>query len=413
SSPLNRAPHPIPIFSHKLKKVNWDDVIVISSDDDDDDEEEIPSPTIESRIVQIFLWIIDSGCSKHMTDNRALLTNFVEKFLGSVRFGNNDFAVIAGYGDVGLEVAFRKSTCFVRNEDGVDSLTGDRSSNFYTISLNEVASNSSTCLLAKASFSKSWLWHQRLSYLNFATINKLVKNNLVQGLPKIKFEKDHLCSACEQGKIHRKHHKAGLNIKSKVKDVIHNGSWLCPHDLLVKYPFLSECHAPIIDDNPDFLEWRNSQGITKTFSKKADLVRIWDVSDSLGTKCSLCDGPPDSHDHLFFECLFAHAVCDRMKVLAGIASSLLNIYDIIYDILPIARRITMKSVVAKLVAATAYFLWKERNWRLFNKGKRTHDQICDSIMLSVRLKLLSCRLKKSKNSVRMARLWDLPEVIFM
>nr|GFA63421.1 integrase, catalytic region, zinc finger, CCHC-type, peptidase aspartic, catalytic [Tanacetum cinerariifolium] len=52
------------------------------------------------RIVQICLWIIDSGCSKHMTGKRALLTNFVEKFLGTVCFGNNDFAVIAGYGDV-------------------------------------------------------------------------------------------------------------------------------------------------------------------------------------------------------------------------------------------------------------------------------------------------------------------------
>nr|GFA54576.1 hypothetical protein [Tanacetum cinerariifolium] len=143
-----------------------------------------------------------------MTGNHALLTNFVEKFLGTVRFGDNDFAVIAGYRDVGLEVAFRKSTCFVRNEDGVDLLTGDRSSNLYTIALNEGASNSSTCLLAKASSSQSWLWHQRLSHLNFATINNLVKNNFVQGLPKMKFEKDHLCSTCEQGKIHQKHHKS-------------------------------------------------------------------------------------------------------------------------------------------------------------------------------------------------------------
>nr|GFA63021.1 putative ribonuclease H-like domain-containing protein [Tanacetum cinerariifolium] len=80
----------------------------------------------------------------------------------------------------GLEVASRKSTCFVRNEDGVDLLIGDRSSNLYTIALNEVASNSLTCLLAKASSSQSWLWYQRLSHLNFATINNLVKNNLVQ-----------------------------------------------------------------------------------------------------------------------------------------------------------------------------------------------------------------------------------------
>nr|GEU41399.1 hypothetical protein [Tanacetum cinerariifolium] len=170
------------------------------------------------KIIQICLWIIDSGCSKHMTGNRTLLTNFVEKFLGTVRFGNNDFTVFAGYGDVvigsitikkvyyvkglghnlfsvgqfcdkGLDVAFRKSTCFVRIEDGLDLLTGDHSSNLYTISLNKVASNSSACLLAKASSSQSWLWHQHLSHLNFATINNLMKNNLVQGLPKMKFEK--------------------------------------------------------------------------------------------------------------------------------------------------------------------------------------------------------------------------------
>nr|GEX85745.1 integrase, catalytic region, zinc finger, CCHC-type, peptidase aspartic, catalytic [Tanacetum cinerariifolium] len=139
-----------------------------------------------SYIVQIYLWIIDLGCSKHMTGNRALLTNFVEMFFGTVRFGNNDFAVIVVYGDVvigsmtikkvhyvkglghnlfsvgqfcdkGLRVAFRKSTCFVRNEDGVDLLIGDRSSNLYTIALNEVASNSLTCLLAKDSSSQSWL----------------------------------------------------------------------------------------------------------------------------------------------------------------------------------------------------------------------------------------------------------------
>ncbi|GKD42632.1 retrovirus-related pol polyprotein from transposon TNT 1-94 [Tanacetum coccineum] len=188
------------------------------------------------KIVQICLWIIDSGCSKHMTGNRALLTNFMKKFLGTVRFGNNDFTVIVGYGDVvirsmtikkvyyveglghnlssvgqfcdkGLEVAFR-------NEDGVYLLTGDRSSNLYTIALNEITSNSLACLLAKASSLQSWLWHRRLSHLNFVTINNLVKNNLVRGLPKMKFEKDHLCSACEQGKIHRKHHKSKMAFAS-------------------------------------------------------------------------------------------------------------------------------------------------------------------------------------------------------
>ncbi|GJY52250.1 retrovirus-related pol polyprotein from transposon TNT 1-94 [Tanacetum coccineum] len=92
-----------------------------------------------------------SGCSKHMTGNRALLTNFVEKFLGTVRFRNNDFAVIAGYGDVVIGSMTIKKVYYVK--DGVDLLTGDRSSNLYTIALNEIASNSLACLLAKASSS--------------------------------------------------------------------------------------------------------------------------------------------------------------------------------------------------------------------------------------------------------------------
>nr|GFA92912.1 integrase, catalytic region, zinc finger, CCHC-type, peptidase aspartic, catalytic [Tanacetum cinerariifolium] len=106
----------------------------------------------------------------------------VDKLCGKVSWnglGDNLFSV-GQFCDKGLEVAFRKSTCFVQNENGVDLLTGDLSLNLYAIALNEVASNSSTCLLAKASSSQSWLWYQRLSPLNFATINNLVKNNLVQ-----------------------------------------------------------------------------------------------------------------------------------------------------------------------------------------------------------------------------------------
>nr|GEZ01552.1 hypothetical protein [Tanacetum cinerariifolium] len=156
----------------------------------------------------IYKWIIDSGCSKHMTGNHALLTNFVEKFLGMVRFGNNDFCGDCWLWRCGYWINDNKESLLCRSKDGVDLLTDDRSSILYTIALNEVASNSLTCLLAKASSSQSWLWHQRLSHLNFATINNHVKNNLVQGLPKMKFKKDHLCSACEQGKIHRKHHKS-------------------------------------------------------------------------------------------------------------------------------------------------------------------------------------------------------------
>nr|GFA06687.1 integrase, catalytic region, zinc finger, CCHC-type, peptidase aspartic, catalytic [Tanacetum cinerariifolium] len=81
--------------------------------------------------------------------------------------------------DSDLEVTFRRNACFVRNLEGVDLLTGDHSTNIYTINLHEMASASPICLMARASSTKSWLWHQRLSYLNFDTINDLTKNDLV------------------------------------------------------------------------------------------------------------------------------------------------------------------------------------------------------------------------------------------
>ncbi|GJW75740.1 retrovirus-related pol polyprotein from transposon TNT 1-94 [Tanacetum coccineum] len=187
------------------------------------------------QVVQICLWCVDSGCSKHMTGNIKLLINFVWKFLGTVRFGNDHIAAILGYGDLkwgnitiarvyfveglghnlfsvgqfcdaDLEVAFRRNTCFIRDLDGVDLLKGNRTTNLYTINLYDMASASPICLMARATPTKSWLWHQRLSHLNFDTINDLAKNDLVSGLPKFKYAKEHLCPSCEQGKSKRASH---------------------------------------------------------------------------------------------------------------------------------------------------------------------------------------------------------------
>nr|GFC41444.1 retrovirus-related Pol polyprotein from transposon TNT 1-94 [Tanacetum cinerariifolium] len=91
--------------------------------------------------------------------------------------GHNLFSV-GQFCDSDLEVAFRRNACFVRNLEGVDLLKGDRSTNLYTINLHEMASASPIRLMAHASFTKSWLWHQRLSHLNFDTINDLARNDL-------------------------------------------------------------------------------------------------------------------------------------------------------------------------------------------------------------------------------------------
>ncbi|GJR38539.1 integrase, catalytic region, zinc finger, CCHC-type containing protein [Tanacetum coccineum] len=89
----------------------------------------------------------------------------------------------------------------------VDLLTGSRGNNLYTLYIGDMKKSSPICLLSKASKTKSWLWHRRLSHLNFGAINQLAKEDLVRGLPKLKFKKDHLCSACLLGKSKKHSHK--------------------------------------------------------------------------------------------------------------------------------------------------------------------------------------------------------------
>nr|GEW63799.1 hypothetical protein [Tanacetum cinerariifolium] len=114
--------------------------------------------------------------------------------------GYNLFSVGQFY-DSDLEVAFRRNACFVRNLEGVDLLKGDRSTNLYTINFHEMASASPICLMAQAS------------------------NDLVSGLPKFKYHKEHLCPSCEQGKSKRASHPplcgpmriASINVKRVVE----------------------------------------------------------------------------------------------------------------------------------------------------------------------------------------------------
>nr|GEU85546.1 retrovirus-related Pol polyprotein from transposon TNT 1-94 [Tanacetum cinerariifolium] len=196
------------------------------------------------HLVEIILFIVDSGCSKHLTGNLKLLTNFVEKFLGTVKFRNDQIAPILGYGDLvqgtvtikrvyyieglnynlfsvgqlcdaDLDVAFWKSTCYIRDLKGNDLLTGSCGTNLYSITLQDTSSPNPICLMEKVTSSQAWLWHRRLSHLNFDTINLLSNNDIVTSFPKLKFVKDHLCSSCELGKAKRKSFQTKTTPSSK------------------------------------------------------------------------------------------------------------------------------------------------------------------------------------------------------
>ncbi|GJY03248.1 retrovirus-related pol polyprotein from transposon TNT 1-94 [Tanacetum coccineum] len=159
----------------------------------------------KTEIVQLILFIVDSGCTKHMTGNLSLLCNFVEKYLGVyyVEGLNHNLFSVGQFCDADLEVAFRKSTCFVRDLQGNDLLTGNRGTDLYTISLQETSSSAQSVSCLKASPTQAWLWHQRLSHLNFDYINLLSKKDVVIGLPKLKYVKDQLCSSYEVSKAKR------------------------------------------------------------------------------------------------------------------------------------------------------------------------------------------------------------------
>ncbi|KAJ9561381.1 LOW QUALITY PROTEIN: hypothetical protein OSB04_006541 [Centaurea solstitialis] len=180
-------------------------------------------------------WYLDSGCSKHMTGRKEILSNYKEEYGGSVKFGNNELAPVVGQCDIvckditiknvahvvglnhnlfsigkfcdkDLEVNFKKRRCVVRTEEGRELLVGSRRTNLYTIRLQHKLQSSSTCLITRSSLRQVVLWHKRLSHLNFRYIDKIVKHQLVSGIPMIKFEQEEMCSGCEKGKMKRASH---------------------------------------------------------------------------------------------------------------------------------------------------------------------------------------------------------------
>nr|GEY81538.1 hypothetical protein [Tanacetum cinerariifolium] len=159
-----------------------------------------------------------------MTGDRSRLRNFVKKFIGTVRFGNDHFGAIMGYGDCMIDdnvisSVYYVHSCYVRDTYGVELIKGSRGSSLYTNSVEDMLKSSPICLLSKTSKNKSWLWHHRLNHLNFGTINDLSKKYLVRVLPRLKFEKYNLCSACQLGNSKKHTHKP--KAENTIMEVLH------------------------------------------------------------------------------------------------------------------------------------------------------------------------------------------------
>ncbi|KAJ9556755.1 hypothetical protein OSB04_011369 [Centaurea solstitialis] len=183
------------------------------------------------------MWYVDYSCSRHMTGYKELLHNYVERPGGTVSFGNKTTGVIKGYGILtngkvsikkvlyveGLShnlfsasqfcdgyniVLFSIINCLIINSDGVEIFEGRRFYNLYVVDFPVIDSSKPVCLFSKATKGESWLWHRRFSHQNFSDISKLANGGLVKGLPKLTFDTDSLCPACQMGKMKRSSHKS-------------------------------------------------------------------------------------------------------------------------------------------------------------------------------------------------------------
>nr|GEW04011.1 hypothetical protein [Tanacetum cinerariifolium] len=189
--------------------------------------------------------VIDSRCSRHMNGNMSYLSEYEKIDGGYVAFGGDTKGgKITGKGKICTDTkCVILSPDFKLLDESQVLLRVPRKNNMYSVDLNNVSpSRGLTCLFAKATLDESILWHRRLGHINFKTMNKLVMENLVRGLPSKIFENDHTCVACQKGKKH----KASCKTKTKVKII--------------------RCDKGTEFKNKEMNQFREKQGIKREFS---------------------------------------------------------------------------------------------------------------------------------------------------
>ena len=173
------------------------------------------------------IWYLDSGCSKHMTGDTAQFITLEARNEGKVTLGDNTTKKVVGSGmignlenffidnvllveglkhnllsisqlcDKGYNVKFLPTSCIL-SLNGKEVLNGKRVNNVYMLDLNCIQSPTAFCL--KTVSDESWLWHRRLCHSSMKNLRRIIQKNLVRGIPKLDFTKDHLCDACQLGK---------------------------------------------------------------------------------------------------------------------------------------------------------------------------------------------------------------------
>nr|GEV67078.1 hypothetical protein [Tanacetum cinerariifolium] len=202
--------------------------------------------------------------------------------------------------------------------------------------------------------------------------------------------------------------REGYTLKTCVADLITNGAWNWPISWLAKAPTISSIDVPLLRDHVDKVFWRSSNGFMSTFSVKL----AWEALRPRGAEVGWCSVVWFSH------CIPRHAfnlwlVMRRCMAFCSYAcwngECFPRLEDIVDRLRPMAAKRTFKSIVGKLIlAATTYFIWSERNNRLFKNIRRSPEELNDLIMVVVRLKLTTFQFKNKLEVMNMLAKWKLP-----
>nr|XP_043627984.1 uncharacterized protein LOC122599522 [Erigeron canadensis] len=247
---------------------------------------------------------------------------------------------------------------------------------------------------------------------------------------------------------------AGLTLEAKVADICRNGEWVWPNAWYVKYPSLMNEHVPHLDQNKnDEVIWIDNAKVEQPYTttiawnsircneqKVAWMDFVWSPHNiprhsfhlwlimrrKLLTQdriikwasarrnnmnmmcCALCKANYDSHNHLLFESPFSTQVWLKVRDMGGL-QHLPPLLDVIMDWMNLrAKSRLIANVVGRLlVASTAYFLWQERNNRMFNDQARPPDLFCEVITSTVRLKLMTFKFQKTTRVIHMLEAWGI------
>ncbi|XP_071688234.1 uncharacterized protein [Rutidosis leptorrhynchoides] len=241
-----------------------------------------------------------------------------------------------------------------------------------------------------------------------------------------------------------------MHLSDSVADIINNGAFIWPAEWVERFLILNNLAPPVLSNNIDIVKWRDIYDAKCDYSiqqvweyirprankvpwfsvvwfsqciprhafilwllmgerlKTQDKLKAWEIRQGDIIICSLCNLIPDSHEHTFFSCPFASQVWSLVLTHMDFPISSHNWKDFMLLVCPFAKRNIARIVIIKLLfAATVYFVWQERNRRVFKKGKQSPVQVFESIYSTVRLKLMSFRWRSTANSLRLKSDWKI------